>query len=173
MGSPPLARGIPLKISAMTRASGITPACAGNTNAVELHRIYLWDHPRLRGEYTGVPVALCIALGSPPLARGILFPIKKTSSYTRITPACAGNTFHYNFFQYLCKDHPRLRGEYLRGHGYILEQGGSPPLARGIPFSPVICYNSTRITPACAGNTYHIIDFLSIVWDHPRLRGEY
>ena len=50
-GSPPLARGIPIKTETMCSQSRITPACAGNTES-QFHCLAQHeDHPRLRGEY--------------------------------------------------------------------------------------------------------------------------
>ena len=34
------------------------------------------------------------------------------------------------------------------------------------------CFNSTWITPACAGKTTPAGGFVSPGWDHPRMRGE-
>ena len=74
LGSPPLARGIHDIIAQMIAPPRITPACAGNTHPVPSFIRRLWDHPRLRGEYSVCHTALyCIY---------------------RITPACAGNTPH-------------------------------------------------------------------------------
>ena len=86
-----------------------------------------------------------------------------------------------------------MRGEYFCISYARAASAGSPPLARGIPFSraekghslgspplargiqygvqyeePVI-----RITPACAGNTTEKPLMYWSLWDHPRLCGEY
>ena len=50
---------------------------------------------------------------------------------------------------------------------------GSPPLTRGIPFFWTGSAQAARITPAYAGNTSSLLRFLTRLWDHPRLRGEY
>ena len=50
-GSPPLARGIQATIMYHWQFAGITPACAGNTTIVIFCKVYIRDHPRLRGEY--------------------------------------------------------------------------------------------------------------------------
>ena len=84
-GSPPLARGIPLRLQKQSAARGITPACAGNT--------------RDRGTPGGS------ARGSPPLARGIPSAGCSLRLSCGITPACAGNTLKksliYNLFPIL------------------------------------------------------------------------
>ena len=70
-GSPPLARGVPHKVSRSELYSGITPACAGSTKTSIIF-LYAWkDHPRLRGEYSLHLFAIWLRLGSPPLARGV------------------------------------------------------------------------------------------------------
>ena len=50
---------------------------------------------------------------------------------------------------------------------------GSPPLARGIHVKKEGMFDTQRITPACAGNTFKGWLPKSCLWDHPRLRGEY
>ena len=49
----------------------------------------------------------------------------------------------------------------------------SPPLTRGTLALNASGQQQTRITPACAGNTNPSINHICILWDHPRLRGEY
>ena len=93
MGSPPLARGIPTYNQTKRVKRGITPACAGNTDADASTYNQRRDHPRLRGEYFMVASSNSNFIGSPPLARGILL---KRVRYLIID-----------------MDHPRLRGEYL------------------------------------------------------------
>ena len=51
LGSPPHARGIPELVKDDDAKPGITPACAGNTGNIQLHRQIAGDHPRMRGEY--------------------------------------------------------------------------------------------------------------------------
>ena len=91
VGSPPLARGtegcgwIPASVC------GITPACAGNSPPILIFSPPSRDHPRLRGEQSGMP---CISLGgwgSPPLARGTDVHRPHGLCSCGITPACAGN----------------------------------------------------------------------------------
>ena len=112
LGSPPLARGILSCDVILQQISGITPACAGNTER--------------RGK-DSVPV-----LGSPPLARGIPGDPHTGDRRDGITPACAGNTDALNLKPFLRRDHPRLRGEYGRAEPEAFFTSGSPPLARGI-----------------------------------------
>ena len=132
-GSPPHARGIRFSKLKYFRIFGITPACAGNTNARFCRRGNGWDHPRMRGESSAISSALPEALGSPPHARGIHSPDFRDEQRTGITPACAGNTW--------------IAGKTAR------RRWGSPPHARGILIHTSTCPLSIGITPACAGNT--------------------
>ena len=127
----------------------------------------------MRGEYVQALYIFTCQVGSPPLARGIRVKHVHFDRYIGITPACAGNTRLTFLGGMFYRDHPRLRGEYpivLLSKASIQ---GSPPLARGIPnkFTPPNVRNG--ITPACAGNTLRDFIFMSLSWDHPRLRGEY
>ena len=151
-GSPPLARGIPIKAKITRSSSRITPACAGNTSGFSGFCSSCKDHPRLRGEYRQQSLMLSryrgsprlrgeymsaasnitSAPGSPPLARGILRMPPQGCQENRITPACAGNTGSSGNSAKIGRDHPRLRGEYARGDGSHGNDPGSPPLARGI-----------------------------------------
>ena len=91
-GSPPLARGVLRKLLKERKLSRITPACAGSTNFI-CHPVSPFrDHPRLRGEYKSWDKPKQSALGSPPLARGVLCIKSHCDFWTRITPACAGST---------------------------------------------------------------------------------
>ena len=171
----------------------ITPACAGNTRENVRRITSSGDHPRLRGEYQLRRKLQEVALGSPPLARGIHLDFLDFVRAVRITPACAGNTLSPKNKGRQTEDHPRLRGEYrqqslmlsryrgsprLRGEYASFDNGrlsisGSPPLARGILRMPPQGCQENRITPACAGNTGSSGNSAKIGRDHPRLRGEY
>ena len=70
-----------------------------------------------------------------------------------ITPACAGNTYAFIPLYGVCRDHPRLRGEYYQNMVNFQSRLGSPPLARGILCDNAHINKVDRITPACAGNT--------------------
>ena len=173
LGSPPLARGIRGTIFCPAASARITPACAGNTMGCTRSYLTRWDHPRLRGEYKAVHFFLDDYQGSPPLAQGIRSTKSSGISCIRITPACAGNTPNLSSSPKMYRDHPRLRGEYLRSTRACMSGLGSPPLARGIQKSERRKQSGRGITPACAGNTEQPAHNRSVRRDHPRLRGEY
>ena len=115
----------------------------------------------------------CFNTGSPPLARGIQAYEEAQKPYGGITPAYAGNTMRRSTARRPRRDHPRLRGEYSSCRSFAILSLGSPPLARGIPFSRAEKGHSlgspplmrgifcnfvaesldSGITPAYAGNT--------------------
>ena len=92
VGSPPRVRGILNRYPKVFRAMGITPACAGNTEANFAGASGLRDHPRVCGEYSCLLGPRQMVVGSPPRVRGILACFMAIFPYLGITPACAGNT---------------------------------------------------------------------------------
>ena len=110
LGSPPLARVLLSEKEKKAKVNRITPACAGTTELA----VFLTSS----------------VFGSPPLAR--VLPSSYTSSKTTIgiTPACAGTTSCYRVEYIRFKDHPRLRGYYLKYSLAVQGLIGSPPLAR-------------------------------------------
>ena len=109
--------------------------------------------PRLRGESMVISLAISAAIGSPPLARGVLCHCSSEFFIGRITPACAGSTSLLIFRHSAAKDHPRLRGEYTSDIVTDALTAGSPPLARGVLHMINRVMILHRITPACAGST--------------------
>ena len=86
----------------------------------------------MRGEYVWIQLILILLLGSPPHARGILAVDEPIRMERGITPACAGNTKDKYSYLLTYRDHPRMRGEYLRIWMNLSVLTGSPPHARGI-----------------------------------------
>ena len=110
------------------------------------------EHPRLRGEDSGVDAGHGRASGTPPPARGRHISETAGRELSGNTPACAGKTGRSGAPGRARREHPRLRGEDSRACT-------SQPRRR-------------RNTPACAGKTSR--SFMSTAWrsEHPRLRGE-
>ena len=172
-GSPPHARGIQIALTVSAWSSGITPACAGNTETRRSDLSVKRDHPRMRGEYFDENKKVIVEQGSPPHARGILYEYVLSLYPIGITPACAGNTWQRSPSAVADRDHPRMRGEYSCTVISQARDTGSPPHARGIRTD---CGNDgyqIGITPACAGNTLCRSSPIVAFRDHPRMRGEY
>ena len=145
-------RGKPKVGFGMSRLSRITPAHAGKTNCGNDSTCGLQDHPRACGE--NAPSCVIDALA------------------TRITPAHAGKT-HLCRLQNRCnKDHPRACGENKDPSLHVYAHGGSPPRMRGKLSKAKNCFTPPRITPAHAGKTAWLAEFVTIAEDHPRACGE-
>ena len=91
-GSSPLARGLRPQQSSDYPLRGIIPARAGFTNCDTGQIIFMQDHPRSRGVYLEANSLRLWAVGSSPLARGLLGPCRNGHLSTRIIPARAGFT---------------------------------------------------------------------------------
>ena len=85
--------------------------------------------------------------------RGAPFSPTMIPNAPRITPACAGSTTTSDISTNIDKDHPCLRGEYIRSSAPQASNPGSPLLARGVLFTEIITLLKKGITPACAGST--------------------
>ena len=151
----------------------ITPACAGNTYNPSHQAGLPWDHPRVCGEYEFQLPALYSPEGLPPRVRGILLFRLFKGRQLGITPACAGNTIAGASTKRKGRDHPRVCGEYTCCVHLDCSAEGSPPRVRGIRLVNPAKIDQHRITPACAGNTPHLIGTFGSSWDHPRVCGEY
>mgnify|MGYP007135339911 CR=1 FL=1 len=92
LGSPPHARGALIDGINSIRITGITPACAGSTQAAAPDSFLFRDHPRMRGEHAAMNAYFDIHEGSPPHARGAPDDATFRRGTSRITPACAGST---------------------------------------------------------------------------------
>ena len=126
----------------------------------------------MRGEKAASRTAICGRAGSPPLARGKVLRFKHDYILLRITPACAGKSLKAVILGLIGKDHPRLRGEKRLKMCSLLNQIGSPPLARGKVAISHFLFTALGITPACAGKSQDLSTFIPEPKDHPRLRGE-
>ena len=90
-GSPPHARGADYLLQPCIFPEGITPACAGSRTQPDGIQIHSGDHPRMRGEQTGVYPYSERLPGSPPHARGAEQLTQTVLNSAGITPACAGS----------------------------------------------------------------------------------
>ena len=152
-GSSPLARGLRRTCTCCAHCTGIIPARAGFTCRTRQSSFPSWDHPRSRGVYSP-----CVTWGewmdgSSPLARGLRELAFQPGGSPGIIPARAGFTDGLYLTPTERRDHPRSRGVYASFGASHAEDGGSSPLARGLPFR-------------AEGDD-------GVVTDHPRSRGVY
>ena len=150
-GSPPHARGKGSSARAISRLCGITPACAGKSQAAARQASGFRDHPRMRGEKGQKALFRVANTGSPPHARGKVQVRAEDGDRRRITPACAGKSTIVTELAPSVRDHPRVRGEKLPSPSASISTAGSPPRARGKDLPDALAACGAGITPACAG----------------------
>jgi len=146
-------RGTEMNFNVKEVSARITPACAGNSRTIEEDWEELEDHPRMCGEQ-GISFTDAQAeIGSPPHVRGTACELERANEGGGITPACAGNREQGREGVRPGTDHPRMCGE--QGISFTDAQAeiGSPPHVRGTVSGTFVLRVSTRITPACAGNS--------------------
>ena len=172
-GSSPHTRGAPSETAPSRKVSGIIPAYAGSTNLPLMDGIDIGDHPRIRGEHSGVNLSSSSKKGSSPHTRGAR--TKEFSKWHKngIIPAYAGSTSPATRYGAGWWDHPRIRGE----HG-ITASGdetvtGSSPHTRGARSFVAMSISIRGIIPAYAGSTTPPKQSVICTWDHPRIRGEH
>ena len=147
----------------------ITPACAGNSWRRRSYRGLRWDHPRVCGEQPAHHGPDHGPQGSPPRVRGTGLCPGEAGRIRRITPACAGNSWHVPQGPGRFQDHPRVCGEQMKTSDTLQVGMGSPPRVRGTGRIRIDAYESTGITPACAGNRRRYPRYSVPPGDHPRV----
>ena len=172
-GSSPRVRGTPASTLAAFLATGIIPACAGNTPEARKFRDIPGDHPRVCGEHFGGLKDKVLGVGSSPRVRGTLRPSPVLGRAGGIIPACAGNTYDRSMIQVDNADHPRVCGEHLSSLFVVFERMGSSPRVRGTRTRLLHGADLRGIIPACAGNTRCRLPRAARWWDHPRVCGEH
>ena len=91
-GSSPRVRGTLDSIEIDGDATGIIPACAGNTISNKKRPSPGRDHPRVCGEHLRIRPGCSPAMGSSPRVRGTQGDEQWVCRDRGIIPACAGNT---------------------------------------------------------------------------------
>ena len=112
-GSSPLARGLREWRSSSDGHRRIIPARAGFTLSCRREGRRRLDHPRSRGVYRRIGSTVRAAVGSSPLARGLLATPDGYTVGSRIIPARAGFTRRRVRRCPWRGDHPRSRGVYV------------------------------------------------------------
>ena len=175
VGSSPLARGLRTADTSEEQIRRIIPARAGFTVASSSAARLVRDHPRSRGVYPAFEARKRFAAGSSPLARGLHARVSHQQRRVRIIPARAGFTHESLIIHAHNQDHPRSRGVYAAGDdagvarariiparaGFTAQigsrctkNGGSSPLARGLPLVVSAPVTGGGIIPARAGFTH-------------------
>ena len=173
VGSSPLARGLHRRRCPHPVGTGIIPARAGFTEPGDRRRRRPADHPRSRGVYSPVAVALRVMVGSSPLARGLRDRPDPRRRGEGIIPARAGFTRRSARPPPPGRDHPRSRGVYPRPRHAGHAAQGSSPLARGLLYGIAGLNGDPGIIPARAGFTPPARPRRVHRPDHPRSRGVY
>ena len=173
IGPPPRARGAHRRHISRHAGPGTTPASAGSTDLRPPDAGTAGDHPRERGEHQGPALVDGCRSGPPPRARGARTARHPRAAGRGTTPASAGSTSTSSAPSDPSWDHPRERGEHLRGDDWLSRLPGPPPRARGAPRQPRSLAPPRRTTPASAGSTRSSSTATGTRRDHPRERGEH
>ncbi len=111
LGSPPRVRGKVRFWPKLQKYGGITPACAGKSEADHIGRGIRQDHPRVCGEKMMRWKRMDRFKGSPPRVRGKGRSMRQYRPTLGITPACAGKRHKAVLSSGRNGDHPRVCGE--------------------------------------------------------------
>ena len=171
-GSPPRTRGEVIQRAFCRGSTRITPAYAGRRKTDFAQKIGVRDHPRVRGEKVPPPVWSTHRTGSPPRTRGEASGRSPHTARQGITPAYAGRRPVPFLPNIIMRDHPRVRGEKLKGSQARAIMLGSPPRTRGEVYLLIMGLLVIGITPAYAGRRERFSCVIFSVPDHPRVRGE-
>ena len=152
-GSSPHTRGAPSRPWRRRGFRGIIPAYAGSTQEGLVGILGHADHPRIRGEHTGLISDKVVPIGSSPHTRGARSIGRRTAGANA--------------------DHPRIRGEHPACRSPPSQRVGSSPHTRGAPERVLRRLHRRRIIPAYAGSTHSLPRAPSSAADHPRIRGEH
>ncbi len=136
-GSAPHARGTPEWADFEGVLRRFSPACAGNTGAGSVRRVWRAVQPRMRGEHNGTVDANITNAGSAPHARGTHMLAAYVLICARFSPACAGNTRSALRSHTGTAVQPRMRGEHCGWKDEGTSKLGSAPHARGTLSAPL------------------------------------
>ena len=166
-------RGTPLRGMSSYVRTGIIPAYAGNTSAMQAPICWQWDHPRVCGEHHTNLAKTADRQGSSPRMRGTQAPCDFSGPSGGIIPAYAGNTRPLRERSVAIWDHPRVCGEHLSEQLTPFRNRGSSPRMRGTRIYRLHHGQVWGIIPAYAGNTGLLVCPCANGGDHPRVCGEH
>ena len=131
VGSSPRVRGKPRCSRVNTVNTGLIPACAGKTTALQMRFLVLWAHPRVCGENSWAARTSVTFAGSSPRVRGKRpGPIQRPHP-SGLIPACAGKTLRESRARAARQAHPRVCGENIILTAESQAEAGSSPRVRG------------------------------------------
>ena len=166
-------RGTPQHRTRSACDTGIIPAHAGNTHAINRINRSRRDHPRTCGEHSTISPRMRTMTGSSPHMRGTPEDNGDQPANKRIIPAHAGNTQLNTVCAMSVWDHPRTCGEHGSLGVFLGFPTGSSPHMRGTLSVSFSLRNVLRIIPAHAGNTCNQEFAKDYERDHPRTCGEH
>ena len=153
VGSSPHTRGAQGMLQHAVGHRRIIPAYAGSTCCSLEAASTAWDHPRIRGEHSGVGVPARGPIGSSPHTRGARGMVSSRGWGRRIIPAYAGSTPASPRGSGTNPDHPRIRGEHAIYGEAVHYSPGSSPHTRGAHHARPRHHGRRGIIPAYAGST--------------------
>ena len=130
------------------------------------------EHPRSRGENDDCWIHAGLLLGTSPLTRGKLLQPLPHLIEVRNIPAHAGKTNGEPWPQITRAEHPRSRGENIKGSISDTSPAGTSPLTRGKRGDVNKNLFQRRNIPAHAGKTSSRRAARRRKREHPRSRGE-
>ena len=134
LGSSPRVRGTGSSNNVIKAATGIIPACAGNSRNPRFLDGKSRDHPRVCGEQVASATVHGLVEGSSPRVRGTGRCRLRAMMVQGIIPACAGNRDVPSVLRCVVGDHPRVCGEQMASEYKGLTVKGSSPRVRGTVF---------------------------------------
>ena len=131
------------------------------------------DHPRVCGKHVTMIRSCLSRAGSSPRVRETLCADSPPSLGKRIIPACAGNTGPEGSGMAPRTDHPRVCGKHPWQNSCRIFFDGSSPRVRETRSGATMASRTSRIIPACAGNTCGEEISQQPQPDHPRVCGKH
>ena len=171
-GSSPLTRGKRRSAISALLEPGLIPAHAGKTSSSRATSATYRAHPRSRGENSPNQGYEAKVSGSSPLTRGKRAARASDGILTGLIPAHAGKTAYRSGEDTQAVAHPRSRGENWGWSAVGVSLPGSSPLTRGKLEPAAVHGLRERLIPAHAGKTISMLRLMSMIWAHPRSRGE-
>ena len=156
-GSSPRGRGKLVVREQRARGFGLIPAWAGKTFLGLPFSSSTTAHPRVGGENARVRRLAVLQPGSSPRGRGKRKGLSCRRDQERLIPAWAGKTSIGRSMTSYATAHPRVGGENTVRVTLAIVVRGSSPRGRGKPTPMRWVPTPTRLIPAWAGKTVHLL----------------